>query len=53
MMYQSWKPVCAAIALIFGISSPAMAIEWHMLPEKSTLTFEGTQTGSAFSGSFG
>ncbi|QLL65030.1 YceI family protein (plasmid) [Sinorhizobium mexicanum] len=53
MMYQSWKLVCAAVALIFGISSPAVAIEWQMLPEKSTLTFEGTQTGSAFSGSFG
>lgn len=53
MSYPSWKSACAAAALIFSVNSPAMATEWQMLREKSTLTFEGTQTGSAFSGSFG
>lgn len=51
MLYQSWKPICAA-ALIFGFGSPAAAIEWKMQPETSKLTVQGMQTGSAFKGGF-
>jgi len=51
MLYQSWKPLCVT-ALIFGFGQPVVAAEWQMQPEASTLTIEGTQTGSAFSGGF-
>lgn len=34
------------------LTSPALAADWTMLPDRSELRFEGTQAGAPFQGSF-
>lgn len=44
-----------AAILVAGLFVPALsaqAAQWTVLPEASTLSFEGTQTGASFSGRF-
>lgn len=39
-------------ATAFATTNSAQATEWEIVPEASTLSFEATQTGSAFRGQF-
>jgi polyisoprenoid-binding protein YceI len=42
----------ASLVALTACAEPASAAEWAAVPETSTITFTGTQQGSAFSGKF-
>ncbi|WP_297371323.1 YceI family protein, partial [Acidocella sp.] len=44
------KPLLLPALLL--AASPAAAASWSMAPAQSTLSFTGTETGAAFTGSF-
>ena len=44
--------VLRSFAVLFLFTSNAFASDWTIVPDRSQLTFEGTQAGTSFQGSF-
>ena len=44
--------VLRSFAVLFLVTSNAFASDWTIVPDRSQLTFEGTQAGTSFQGSF-